>query len=100
YLSFPKARYGFYQMDDVLSNGRSVGISTDAGYVAYDQLYMSLATLDTQIPEGAEVSVLWGENPISEKNQVDGEHRQMRIRATVAPAPYHEYARTAYRSNA
>ncbi len=31
----------------------SSGISTDAGYVAYDQLYMSLATLDDDVAEGA-----------------------------------------------
>lgn len=99
YLDFPKARYGFYQMDEVQQDGRRVGISTDAGYVAYDQLYMSLATLDNEVPEGAEVEVLWGEDPISRKHSVDQQHRQVRIRATVAPAPYHEYARTAYRAN-
>jgi hypothetical protein len=80
--------------------GRRVGISTDAGYVAYDQLYMSLATLDADIPDGAEVEVVWGEDPISAKPQVDAQHRQVNIRATVAPAPYHDYARTNYRANA
>jgi glycine cleavage system aminomethyltransferase T len=99
YLDFPKARYGLYQMDEVLRDGERVGISTDAGYVAYDQLYMSLATLDVDIPDGTEVEVVWGEDPISTKNSVDAQHRQMRIRATVAPAPYHDYARTVYRSN-
>lgn len=99
YLDFPKARYGLYQMDEVQQNGRRVGISTDAGYVAFDQLYMSLATLDNDVPEGAEVEVLWGEDPISRKHSVDQQHRQVRIRATVAPAPYHEYARTVYRAN-
>jgi glycine cleavage system aminomethyltransferase T len=99
YLDFPKARYGLYQMDEVLRDGERVGISTDAGYVAYDQLYMSLATLDVDIPDGTEVEVVWGEDPISTKDSVDAQHRQMRIRATVAPAPYHDYARTVYRSN-
>src|SRR5699024_12614046 len=42
YLDFPKARYGFYQMDEVIQHDKSVGISTDAGYVAYPQQYMSL----------------------------------------------------------
>lgn len=98
YLDFPKARYGLFQMDEVLKDGQRVGISTDAGYVAYDQLYMSLATVDTQVPDGAEVEVVWGENPISRKAAVDADHRQVRIRATVAPAPYHEFARTVYRA--
>ncbi|MGO2111171.1 MAG: aminomethyl transferase family protein [Pseudoclavibacter sp.] len=99
YLDFPKARYGFYQMDSVEQGGTAVGISTDAGYVAFDQLYMSLATLDNAVEEGAEVEVVWGEDPISKKPQVDQNHRQVRIRATVAPAPYHDYARSTYRSN-
>lgn len=99
FLDFPKARYGLYQMDEVLQDGRRVGISTDAGYIAYDQLYMSLATLDADIADGEVVEVVWGEDPISQKHSVDAQHRQVRIRATVAPAPYHEYARTVYRAN-
>lgn len=99
YLDFPKARYGFYQMDEVLHGGRRVGISTDAGYVAFDQLYMSLASIDVDIADGTEVEVVWGEDPISQKPQVDQQHRQVRIRATVAPAPYHDYARTVYRAD-
>jgi hypothetical protein len=100
YLDFPKARYGLYQMDEILKDGQRVGISTDAGYVAYDQLYMSLATLDAGLRDGDEVEVVWGEDPISRKDSVDADHRQVRIRATVAPAPYHDYARTVYRANA
>ncbi|GAA1973442.1 aminomethyl transferase family protein [Microbacterium pumilum] len=99
FLEFPKARYGLFQMDQVLQDDRLVGISTDAGYVAFDQLYTSLATVDTDVAEGSQVEVLWGEDPISSKPQVDAAHRQVRIRATVAPAPYHDYARTVYRAN-
>lgn len=99
FLDFPKARYGLYQMDEVLQDGRRVGISTDAGYIAYDQLYMSLATLDADIADGEVVEAVWGEDPISQKHSVDAQHRQVRIRATVAPAPYHEYARTVYRAD-
>lgn len=99
FLDFPKARYGFYQMDTVELGGKQVGISTDAGYVALDQLYMSLATLDNDVAEGTVVEVVWGEDPISSKPQVDQKHRQVRIRATVAPAPYHDYARSVYRAN-
>lgn len=99
FLDFPKARYGLFQMDEVRRDGARVGISTDAGYIAYDQLYMSLATLDVDVPDGAVVDVVWGEDPISRKAAVDANHRQVVIRATVAPAPYHEWARTVYRAN-
>ncbi|WP_183500491.1 aminomethyl transferase family protein [Microbacterium invictum] len=99
YLDFPKARYGLYQMDEIRKGDELVGISTDAGYVAFDQLYMSLATLDVGIADGEQVEVVWGEDPISRKGSVDAAHRQVRIRATVAPAPYHDFARTVYRAN-
>jgi len=99
FLDFPKARYGFYQMDLVELDGKQVGISTDAGYTAFEQLYMSLATVDNDVVEGTVVEVVWGEDPISKKPQVDQKHRQVKIRATVAPAPYHEYARSVYRAN-
>jgi vanillate/3-O-methylgallate O-demethylase len=99
FLDFPKARYGLFQMDEVRHHDRPAGISTDAGYVAYDQLYMSLATLDVDIADGTEVEVVWGEDPVSRKDSVDRTHRQVRIRATVAPAPYHEWARTVYRAD-
>lgn len=97
FLDFPKARYGFYQMDEIRHHDQPVGISTDAGYVAYPQRYMSLATLNDDIADGDTVEIVWGEDPISTKPQTDQHHRQVRIRATVAPAPYQEYARTVYR---
>ncbi|GAA4414863.1 aminomethyltransferase family protein [Georgenia halophila] len=99
FIDFPKSRYGLYQFDAVLDGDRRVGASTDAGYVTYDQLYMSLASVDEDVAQdGQELVVLWGEDPISDKAIVE-RHRQVRIRATVAPAPYHEYARTTYRAN-
>lgn len=97
FIDFPKSRYGFYQFDAVLSGDERVGVSTDCGYVTFDQHYLSLACLDAGFAEsGSEVEILWGEDPISAKSQVEV-HRQVRIRATVAPAPFHEYARTTYR---
>ena len=42
---------------------------------------------------------MWGVDPISKKDSVEAAHRQVRIRATVAPAPYHDFARTVYRQN-
>lgn len=99
FLEFPKARYGLFQMDVVEVDGAQVGISTDAGYVAYDQLYMSLATLDNEIADGSEVEIVWGEDPVTRKASVDQNHRQVRIRAIVAPAPYHDFARTVYRAD-
>ena len=46
---------------------------------------------------GTEVTVLWGEQPNSAKPAVE-EHRQVEIRATVAPVPFVDFARENYRS--
>ena len=47
---------------------------------------------------GTEVVVVWGEDPNSRKPAVEA-HRQVEVRATVAPAPYSSYARENYRKN-
>jgi glycine cleavage system aminomethyltransferase T len=98
YLDLPKARYSLYQSDTVLVHGEPVGISMDCGYIHNDREMVSLATIDARHSDvGTEVTVLWGEEPNSSKPQVEA-HRQVEIRATVAPAPYGTYARERYRA--
>jgi vanillate/3-O-methylgallate O-demethylase len=98
YFDLPKARYALYQSDAVLAGGRRIGISMDCGYIHNDRAMVSLATIDLAYSEvGTEVTVLWGENPNSTKPQVEA-HRQVEIRATVAPAPYGTFARERYRA--
>lgn len=100
YFNMPKARYGLYQMDSVLQNGRPAGISLDCGYIANDRKVVSLAVVDEALAApGTSVTVLWGESPNSTKPSVEP-HEQTEIRATVAPAPYGVHARSTYRKNA
>lgn len=97
HFNMPKARYGLYQMDEVLVGGRRAGISLDCGYIAHDRKIVSLAVIDEEFAEtGTEVTVLWGENPNSTKPQVEP-HEQTEVRAVVAPAPYSAHARSTYR---
>ena len=97
YMALPKSRYGLYQADEVQRGGKPVGISMDCGYMANEQVFASLATIDSSAAEtGTEVTVTWGEDPNTRKPQVEP-HRQVTIRATVAPAPYLDYARSNYR---
>ena len=99
YFNMPKARYGLYQMDEVLKDGRRVGISMDCGYLANERVVVSLAVIDESLAiPGSTVTVLWGEDPNSAKPQVEA-HVQTEIRATVAPAPYGAHARTTYRKS-
>jgi vanillate/3-O-methylgallate O-demethylase len=97
YMSLPKSRYGLFQADLVLLDGTPVGISMDCGYMANEQVFASLATIDISASEpGTEVTVIWGEEPNTRKPQVEP-HKQVKIRATVAPAPYVQFARSSYR---
>jgi len=97
YLEFPKSRYSFYQVDAVQKDGRLVGLSLDVGYLVNEHAYVSLATVDLDVAEpGTEVTVLWGEEPNTAKPAVEP-HRQVAIRATVAPAPFVQEVRERYR---
>ncbi|MEV1128572.1 aminomethyl transferase family protein [Agromyces sp. NPDC049794] len=99
YIDFPKARYGLYQVDRVLADGRDVGISHDAGYITNEQVFASLASIENDFAApGTEVTVVWGEEPNSRKPAVEP-HRQIEIRATVQPAPYSSFARENYRKD-
>nr|WP_274637257.1 aminomethyl transferase family protein [Microbacterium bovistercoris] len=99
YLEFPKSRYGVYQVDRVLADGTDVGVSHDVGYITGEQVFVSLASVDAAHAQpGTEVVVLWGEEPNSRKPAVE-RHRQVEVRATVAPAPYSSFARENYRKD-
>jgi vanillate/3-O-methylgallate O-demethylase len=75
------------------------GLSLDLGYIATERAFVSLATVDAAASgPGTQVTVLWGEEPNSAKPGVE-RHRQVSIRATVAPAPYVAEVRAAYRSS-
>jgi glycine cleavage system aminomethyltransferase T len=98
HFELPKSRYALYQCDAVLAGETLVGISHDCGYITNESAFVSLASVDAAHAEpGTELTVLWGEQPNSSKPQVEP-HEQVEIRATVAPAPYVDFARGAYRS--
>lgn len=97
YIEIPKSRYAYFQVDKVLRDGELVGMSTDVGYIANERAFVSLATVDRASCEpGTEVTVLWGESPNTSKPAVEP-HRQVEIRATVAPVPYADVIRARYR---
>lgn len=99
YIELPKARYAQFPTDLVLVDGEPVGLSFDSGYLANERAFISLASLELAHAEpGTEVVVVWGEDPVSRKPHVEP-HRQIQIRATVAPSPYFDFARTQYRAS-
>jgi glycine cleavage system aminomethyltransferase T len=98
YIEMPKARYATHHEDKVLKDGRQIGISLDCGYLANERVMVSLATLENEFAApGTEVTVVWGERPVSAKPAVE-EHEQVEIRAIVAPVPFVDFARENYRA--
>ncbi len=77
-----------------------MGISTWIGYSSNERKMLTLAVLDKEYAEpGTTVSLLWGEpDGGSDKPAVES-HRQVELRATVAPVPYSRVAREKYRKD-
>lgn len=99
FIELPKARYAFFQVDKILHKGSYAGMSTDVGYITNERAFISLASIDRSLSEpGTQVTLLWGEEPNSSKPAVE-RHRQVEVRATVAPAPYPQIIRDSYRKS-
>ena len=90
HLELPGAQYSTLPFDKVLHGDNMVGVSTYAVYTANLRSFFSLAMIDQDhAVEGAEVSILWGEeNGGSAKPTVE-RHVQTEIRATVSTQRYH-----------
>jgi glycine cleavage system aminomethyltransferase T len=99
FIEIPKSRYAFFQVDKILHKGKYAGMSTDVGYITNERAFISLASIDVSLGNpGTEVTVLWGEKPNSAKPAVEP-HRQVEVRATVAPVPYAQVIRESYRKS-
>jgi glycine cleavage system aminomethyltransferase T len=101
YMNLPISDYATYQYDRVESaHGDYVGRSAHCGYSSNERSMLSLAVVDVSVAEpGTEVVLVWGEPTPSSKPAVE-DHVQVKIRATVQPAPLVAKARGEYRSNA
>ena len=90
YIELPRATYATWQYDTVHDDsGRTVGASTYTGFVWNERAMLSLAVVEPELATpGTRVTVTWGEPEGGAKSQPWLEpHRQMEIRATVAPTP-------------
>ncbi|HXF02032.1 MAG TPA: aminomethyl transferase family protein, partial [Arthrobacter sp.] len=62
YFDLPLANYGSSNYDAVLdAAGETIGLSMFTGYSANEKKGLSLATVDADVPEGTEVTVVWGD---------------------------------------
>ncbi|MDQ4489078.1 aminomethyl transferase family protein [Sinomonas sp. ASV486] len=97
FFDLPLANYGSANYDSVVdADGSAVGFSMFTGYSANERTALSLATVDPNVPDGAEVTVVWGEpNGGTSKAAVEP-HEQLEVRAVVSPVPYSAVARSEY----
>src|SRR5579872_2117977 len=99
YFEFPSAVYSTWPYDKVTKNGKTIGISTWVGYSSNEGKMLTLAILDNEHAQpGNKVTFLWGQQPGSGSRPTVESHVQVEIGATVAPVPYVEVAREAYRT--
>jgi len=98
YIDLPLTNYATLPFDKVLKASKIVGLSTYTGYTYNERAMVSLAVIDNEQSEpGTQVTVVWGEEGRGSSKPTVERHVQAEIRATVAPAPISEVARTAYR---
>ena len=99
YFEFPSSVYSTLPYDKVLKDGKVIGVSTWCGYSSNEGAMLTLAVVDQeQSDPGTPVTFVWGEEGGGSSKPTVERHVQLEIRATVAPVPYAEAARTAYRS--
>ncbi|MGP4022455.1 vanillate/3-O-methylgallate O-demethylase [Actinomadura sp. 3N407] len=97
FFDLPNANYGSSNFDAVLdADGNTVGLSLFTGYSANERKALSLATVNPDVPLGAEVRVIWGEPDGGSRKTTVQPHEQLAVRAIVSPAPYTVMARETY----
>ena len=97
FFDLPNANYGSSNYDSILdADGTLVGLSLFTGYSANERTALSLATVNPDVPIGAEVRVLWGEPHGGTRKTTVQPHEQFAVRAIVSPAPYSAVVRESY----
>jgi glycine cleavage system aminomethyltransferase T len=98
FFEFPSAVYSTLPYDKVTRDGKTIGVSTWVGYSSNEGKILTLAMVEVEHSEpGTPVTFVWGEEGGGSSKPTVERHVQTEIRATVAPVPYAEPARTAYR---
>jgi glycine cleavage system aminomethyltransferase T len=99
YFDFPSSVYSTLPYDKVVKDGKTVGVSTWCGYSANEGAMLTLAIVNVEHSEpGTPVTFVWGEEGGGSSKPTVERHEQVEIRATVAPVPYSDVAREAYRT--
>jgi vanillate/3-O-methylgallate O-demethylase len=97
FFDLPNANYGSSNYDSVIDvDGNLLGVSLFTGYSANERTVLSLATVNPDVPLGAEVRVIWGEPGGGSRKTTVQPHVLFFARAVVSTAPYSAVARESY----
>ncbi len=97
FMEYPSSVYAMHPFDEVLVDGRMVGLSTWIGYSSNEGKFLTLAMVDPEFANpGTAVSLLWGEPDGGTSKPTVERHVQTEIKAVVSPVPYSEVARDGY----
>jgi vanillate/3-O-methylgallate O-demethylase len=98
-MDMPASHYATCPYDEVLSDGRQVGISHYPVYTSNVRSWISLALLDESVAApGTEVTLTWGEPDGGTQKPSVERHTQTEIRCVVEECPISVTARTDYRA--
>jgi len=97
YIDLPLSNYASSSYDKVVKGGKTVGLSMFGGYSFNEQSMLSLGVVDSDVQVGDVLTLVWGEEGGGTKKTTVERHKQTEIRVAVAPAPYSEAVRAAYR---
>ncbi|MDE0825556.1 MAG: hypothetical protein OSA48_01970 [Akkermansiaceae bacterium] len=90
YMETPNAYYSILPFDRVMNGDRMVGLSTYSVYTANVRSWFSLAMVDeADAVDGAEVSVIWGEEDGGSAKPNVERHVQTDIKATLSTERLH-----------
>jgi glycine cleavage system aminomethyltransferase T len=97
-MELPAAHYAAHPYDQVLKDGKMVGLSTYPVFSANERAWLSLAMVreDLAAP-GTRLEVLWGEKDGGTAKPMVERHRQVKVGAVAQPWPIHEASREHYR---
>ncbi len=98
FMEAPASYYATFPFDQVLKDGKRVGISTYPVYSTNARRWISLAMVDAAVSDtGSAVSVLWGEPDGGSPRPVVERHLQTEVKAIVGPSPMPAPVRDNYR---
>lgn len=97
-MELPAGHYAAHPYDQVLLDGRQVGLSTYPVYSANERAWISLAMVRADLAaQGTRLEILWGEKDGGTAKPHVERHVQMPVGAEVHPWPIHAAARQGYR---